>query len=246
MEMVGMMAGSVEGEGEVVGGAREQALTLLNEAKLQTDIPAKTDMLKQLKEIVLYRDPSLLQEFVPHLLEFHTDRASPIRKCLAELIEEIGMRHLEHIPSMVPVLLALLQDDTPAVARSTISSGANLFRKTLEQVAMQGIRSGCVEKWLEESWIWVTRLKDAIYPAAYQHRNDGVRFHAMKFVETAILLFTADPNGSSQPPQSEQNADGFNVAWIVGGHPVLDAGVLGQEVSRNLGLLLDQLRPPEV
>lgn len=38
---------------------------------------------------------------------------------------------------MVPVLVALLRDNTPAVARRAISSGTNLFRNTLEQVALQ-------------------------------------------------------------------------------------------------------------
>ena len=32
------------------------------------------------------------------------------------------------------------------------------------------------------------------------------------------------------------------MAWIAGGHPVLDANVLGQEASKSLGLLLNQLR----
>jgi hypothetical protein len=35
------------------------------------------------------------------------------------------------------------------------------------------------------------------------------------------------------------------MAWIAGGHPVLDANALGQEASKNLGLLLNQLRAPE-
>lgn len=38
---------------------------------------------------------------------------------------------------------------------------------------------------------------------------------------------------------------GFNIAWIAGGHPFLDANALGQEASKNLGLLLNQLRAPE-
>ena len=35
------------------------------------------------------------------------------------------------------------------------------------------------------------------------------------------------------------------MAWVAGGHPVLDANALGQEASKNLGLLLNQLRAPE-
>ncbi|CAK9236326.1 unnamed protein product [Sphagnum troendelagicum] len=230
-------------------GVREQAVKLLNEAKMQPDAPSKADLLKNVMEIVLHREPSLLPEFVPYLMELQSEPGSPVRKYLAEMIEEIGTRHVAHISTMVPVLLALLRDSTPAVARRAITSGSNIFRTTLEQVASQGIYTGQVEKQLVDAWNWVTHFKNAVYPAAFQHGNDGVRLLAVKFVETTILLFTPDPSGSSQPPPNQQNSDGvakgFNIAWIAGGHPLLDANALGQEASKNLGLLLNQLRAPE-
>ncbi|GKF20986.1 symplekin isoform X1 [Tanacetum coccineum] len=40
--------------------------------------------------------------------------------------------------------------------------------------------------------------------------------------------------------------DEFNIAWLRGGHPILNVGDLSVEASRNLGLLLDQLRYPAV
>ncbi|KAH8955473.1 hypothetical protein BDL97_08G140600 [Sphagnum fallax] len=235
--------------GRMAVGVREQAVKLLNEAKMQPDAPSKADLLKNVMEIVLHREPSLLPEFVPYLMELQSEPGSPVRKYLAEMIEEIGTRHVAHISTMVPVLLALLRDSTPAVARRAITSGSNIFRTTLEQVASQGIYTGQVEKQLVDAWNWVTHFKNAVYPAAFQHGNDGVRLLAVKFVETTILLFTPDPSGSAQPPPNQQNSDGvakgFNIAWIAGGHPLLDANALGQEASKNLGLLLNQLRAPE-
>ncbi|KAH9555778.1 hypothetical protein CY35_08G133900 [Sphagnum magellanicum] len=235
--------------GRIAAGVREQAVKLLNEAKMQPDAPSKADLLKNVMEIVLHREPSLLPEFVPYLMELQSEPGSPVRKYLAEMIEEIGTRHVAHISTTVPVLLALLRDSTPAVARRAITSGSNIFRTTLEQVASQGIYTGQVEKQLVDAWNWVTHFKNAVYPAAFQHGNDGVRLLAVKFVETTVLLFTPDPSGSSQPPPNQQNSDGvakgFNIAWIAGGHPLLDANALGQEASKNLGLLLNQLRAPE-
>jgi hypothetical protein len=38
----------------------------------------------------------------------------------------------------------------------------------------------------------------------------------------------------------------FSVAWLLGNHPILDVASLGQEASRNLSRLLDQLRTPEM
>ena len=53
------------------------------------------------------------------------------------MIEEIGLKHLEHLPTMVPVLLTLMGDDMPAIARRAISAGSNLFQNTFQQVALQ-------------------------------------------------------------------------------------------------------------
>lgn len=232
------------------GRLREEAVRLLNTYKYNVDTASKMDPLRQLKEILLHREPSLLQEFVPYLLELQGERSSPIRKFLAEMIEELGLKHLEYLPDMVPVLIAFLKDDTPAVARQAVSTGTNLFRNTLEEVALQGIYSGQVDNCLEDSWAWMVKFKDAVYPIAFQPGTDGIKLLAVKFVETTILLFTPDPNVSSQPPHLQQSNDGksrgFSISWILGGHPVLDAGLLGQEASKNLGLLLDQLRLPDV
>lgn len=232
------------------GRLREEAVRLLNTYKYNVDTASKMEPLRQLKEILLHREPSLLPEFVPYLLELQGERSSPIRKFLAEMIEELGLKYLEYLPDMVPVLIAFLKDDTPAVARQAVSTGTNLFRNTLEEVALHGIYSGQVDNCLEDSWSWMVKFKDAVYPIAFQPGTDGVKLLAVKFVETTILLFTPDPNVSPRPPPLQQSNDGksrgFSISWILGGHPVLDAGLLGLEASKNLGLLLDQLRSSDV
>ncbi|KAG0626679.1 hypothetical protein M758_2G143300 [Ceratodon purpureus] len=230
-----------------MAGVRDQAVALLNEVKMTGETSAKVDLLKSLMELVLHRDPSsLLPEFVPYLMELQTETGSPIRKYLAEMIEGIGTQHVDFVPIMVPVLLALLRDSAPAVARRAVTSGSNIFRIVLEQVALQGVYSGQVERRLLDCWNWMTFFKDAVYSLAFQHGNDGIRLLAVKFVESTILLFTPDPSGSLPNQQSSDGSSkGFNMAWVAGGHPVLDANALGQEASKSLGLLLNQLRAPE-
>lgn len=39
---------------------------------------------------------------------------------------------------------------------------------------------------------------------------------------------------------------GFNVAWLRGGHPLLNVRDLAMEASQSLGLLLEQLKSPKV
>ncbi len=67
-------------------GAREQAVGLLNDAKMQADATSKADLLKNVMEIVLHREASLLAEFVPYLMELRSEPGSPVRKYLAEYV----------------------------------------------------------------------------------------------------------------------------------------------------------------
>ena len=50
-------------------------MELLNGAKLSTDAAAKSTHLKQLAELVIRKDPSLLGEFLEPLLELQVDPA---------------------------------------------------------------------------------------------------------------------------------------------------------------------------
>lgn len=65
-------------------GERERALALMSDAKLQSDSSVKTDTLKQLMDILLNKEPALIPEFVPRLMELQKDPSSPVLKYLAE------------------------------------------------------------------------------------------------------------------------------------------------------------------
>ena len=58
-----------------------------------------------------------------------------LKKC--RMIGEIGLKHFEFLPEIVPVLITVLSDATPAVARQAITCGIELFRSILEKVAIQ-------------------------------------------------------------------------------------------------------------
>ncbi|KAK9290954.1 hypothetical protein L1049_009134 [Liquidambar formosana] len=237
--MVGMMASS----------PREKVASLLNSAKLAMDIPSKLEPLRQLKEDLWLDDPVLLAEFLPLLLDLQSDRFSPVRKFITQMIGEIGSKNVEFLPELIPAVITVLKDGTPAVARQAVTCGIDLFRSTLEKVAIQGLYSSELDDSLESSWVWMLKFKDKIYSIAFQPGSDGIRLLALKFVESIVLLYTPDPNGSSEPPPHqafEGNCSEFNISWLRGGHPVLNVGDLSIEASQSLGLLLDQLRFPTV
>ena len=52
------------------------------------------------------------------------------------MIGEIGSKHMVYIPDMIPSLLDLLNDETPAVARQAVKTGTYLFAKVLQGIVI--------------------------------------------------------------------------------------------------------------
>uniref|UniRef100_A0A8R7PAE6 Symplekin n=1 Tax=Triticum urartu TaxID=4572 RepID=A0A8R7PAE6_TRIUA len=164
------------------------------------------------------------------------------------MIGEIGSKHTVFIPDMMPSLLDLLNDETPAVARQAVKTGTDLFAKVLQELVIQGLfSSGGIDESLKSSWEWMLKLKSAVSLMAFQPTsNEGVRMLAVKFVEKTVLMHTPDPNITSDPPNQATEDMGFNIAWLRGGHPLLNVGDLAMEASQSLGLLLEQLKSPKI
>ncbi|XP_061369219.1 uncharacterized protein LOC133312088 isoform X2 [Gastrolobium bilobum] len=232
--------------------SREKLASLLNSAKLAIDIPSKLESLRQLRYEFPQEDPVILTEFLPSLFEFLSDRFSPVRKFVTEMLGEIGLKNTEFLAEIVPELIAVLDDEMPPVVRQTILCGIDLFRSTLEKIAIQGLYSSDLDSALQSAWTWMVKFKDKVHSIAFQHGSGGAKLLALKFVETVIHLYTPDPNGSSEPNSHQASyffigrPMEFNISWLRRGHPVLKVGDLSIEASRSLGLLLDQLRFPTV
>ncbi|XP_007026695.2 PREDICTED: uncharacterized protein LOC18597540 [Theobroma cacao] len=226
--------------------SREKLASLFNSVKLAVDLASKLDLSHQLKQTLLEEDAAALSEFLPRVFDLYSDPSGPVRKLATEIIGEIGVKNLDFVPEIAPFLITVLEDATPAVARQSIACSIDLFRLTLEKIAIQGLYSSELDSDLEASWSWMLKLKEKIYSIAFQPGSGGIRLVALKFVEAVILLYTPDPTGSPEAPPDEGTPVEFNATWLCGGHPLLNVGDLSIEASQQLGLLLDQLRFPIV
>ncbi|CAL5060884.1 unnamed protein product [Urochloa decumbens] len=209
--------------------------------------PPANDIAERLRNLrQLRRAP--LHSRVARIADLHTDEASPVRKHVAEIIGEVGSKHMAYLPDIIPCLLHLLNDEVPAVVRQAIKTGTALFAKILQHLVIQGLFStGGIDDALKSSWEWLLKFKSSVSLMAFQTTgNEGVRLLAVKFVEKTVLMYTPDPNIPSDPPTEATKDMGFNVAWLRGGHPLLNVGDLAMEASQNLGLLLEQLKSPKV
>lgn len=99
--------------------AHDQAVQLLNDAKLATDATAKTAHLKELQELVLRKDPTLLRVFFQPLLELQVDPNTAVRKTIATMCEQICVKHPQYIAPCVGAIRTMLKDAVP-MAGSTV------------------------------------------------------------------------------------------------------------------------------
>ncbi|KAL6574602.1 hypothetical protein OROMI_011887 [Orobanche minor] len=240
--MVGMMAA-------ISRDRIASRLHLIKYSGGDADIATKLGQLRRLREELLTVDSVLLIEFLSPIFDILSDSLSPVRKFVTQIIGEIGLKHLELLPEIVPALVNVLKDDTPAVARQAISCGIDIFRCSLVKVAIQGLCSSGLNESMRSAWTIAVKFRDEIYSMALKVGSDGRRLPALKFVESVVLLCTPNPNGSLEPPSdeiSEGKFEEFNASWLRGGHPILNVRDLSAEASKSLGLLLDQLRFPSL
>uniref|UniRef100_A0AAQ5ZCJ3 Symplekin C-terminal domain-containing protein n=1 Tax=Amphiprion ocellaris TaxID=80972 RepID=A0AAQ5ZCJ3_AMPOC len=92
-----------------------QVVELLNQAAL---IPTdeKLAVLKQVQELIINKDPSLLDNFLDEMIAFQTDKSIEVRKFVIGFIEEACKRDNELLLRLIANLNMLLKDESVNVA----------------------------------------------------------------------------------------------------------------------------------
>ncbi|KAH9609014.1 hypothetical protein KSS87_020563 [Heliosperma pusillum] len=226
----------------MAANSRDQILSLLAAANNHGDLAVKLSSLRQVKDLLSSSQhlPSIAPQVFPFLVELHSSPRPLVRKLLLEVIEETGLKVLEHSLLLLPVLLALSKDGDPGVNQQSIATGTKFFSALLEELIRQVHLHGKVERWTEEMWIQLIEFKDAVVSLVFEPACVGTRLMALKFLECFILQFTPDIVASDRRT-SGGSERGFNISWLANGHPVLDALNLSSEANRLFSILLDML-----
>lgn len=56
---------------------------------------------------------------------------------MCRIAGDVGLNYTDLLPDIVPLMITLLRDGTPAVARQAITCGISLFRRALIKIAIQ-------------------------------------------------------------------------------------------------------------
>lgn len=175
----------------------ERVVDLLNQAALMTT-DDKLTVLKQVQELIINKDPSLLDNFLDEMIAFQTDKSIEVRKFVIGFIEEACKRDNELLLRLIANLNMLLKDDSVNVVKKAILTLTQLYKVTLQWL----VRSKAVTERQEACWDLVTQMKGDVL-ALLDSENDGVRTHAIKFTESLIITLSPRTSDSDVPKRQE-------------------------------------------
>ncbi|KAK2839461.1 hypothetical protein Q5P01_013201 [Channa striata] len=215
----------------------EKVVDLLNQAAL---IPTdeKLNVLKQVQELIINKDPSLLDNFLDEMIAFQTDKSIEVKKFVIGFIEEACKRDNELLLRLIANLNMLLKDESVNVVKKAILTLTQLYKVTLQWL----VRSKVVSEMQEACWDLVTQMKEDVL-ALLDSENDGVRTHSIKFTES--LIITLSPRTSDSDIPKRQEGD-ISLDKVPKDHSYIRYDVLCEEGKTALEKLLKFMVHPAI
>ncbi|XP_046384169.1 symplekin [Ischnura elegans] len=162
----------------------KRIVDLLNQAAVAND-SSKTDNLRRVQEIIVFKEPNLLDNFLDEMLGFQSDRNADVRKFVVSFIEEACKKDPDVLPKVVRNLQIFLQDPSAQVQKRVIQAATHLYRSALSWLAC----ARTVTEDMESSWTILCQIKAQIAKMV-DSDNDGIRTLSVKFLESVVLLQT--------------------------------------------------------
>ncbi|KAF6079573.1 symplekin [Phyllostomus discolor] len=218
-----------EGLGIDVMTTSERVVDLLNQAALITS-DSKITVLKQVQELIINKDPTLLDNFLDEIIAFQVDKSIEVRKFVIGFIEEACKRDIELLLKLIANLNMLLRDENVNVVKRAILTMTQLYKVALQWM----VKSRVISELQEACWDMVSAMAGDII-LMLDSDNDGVRTHAIKFVEAFIVTLSPRMADSEVPRRHEQD---ISLDRVPRDHPYIQYNVLWEEGKAALEQLL--------
>ncbi|XP_069042556.1 symplekin [Lepisosteus oculatus] len=215
----------------------ERVVELLNQAALIAT-ENKLTVLKQVQELIINKDPSLLDNFLDEMIAFQTDKSMEVRKFVIGFIEEACKRDNELLLKLIANLNMLLKDESVNVVKKAILTLTQLYKVALQWL----VRSKVVSELQEACWDMVTQMKEDVL-ALLDSDNDGVRTHAIKFTESLIITLSPRVPDSDIPRKQEGD---ISLDKVPRDHPYIRYDTLCEEGKAALEQLLKFMVHPAI
>ncbi|XP_066065249.1 LOW QUALITY PROTEIN: symplekin-like, partial [Chamaea fasciata] len=219
------------------GATSERVVDLLNQAAL-IGSEGKITILKQVQELIINKDPTLLDNFLDEIIAFQADKSIEVRKFVVGFIEEACKRDIELLLKLVANLNMLLKDENVNVVKKAILTMTQLYKVALQWM----VKSKVISELQEACWEMMSSMASDII-LLLDSDNDGIRTHAIKFVEGLIVTLSPRTADSDVPKRHENDV---SLERIPRDHPVIKYNVLWEEGKAALEQLLKFMVHPAI
>ncbi|NWZ99727.1 SYMPK protein, partial [Nesospiza acunhae] len=192
----------------------------------------------QVQELIINKDPTLLDNFLDEIIAFQADKSIEVRKFVVGFIEEACKRDIELLLKLVANLNMLLKDENVNVVKKAILTMTQLYKVALQWM----VKSKVISELQEACWEMMSSMASDII-LLLDSDNDGVRTHAIKFVEGLIVTLSPRTADSDVPKRHENDV---SLERIPRDHPVIKYNVLWEEGKAALEQLLKFMVHPAI
>lgn len=183
-----------EEESELKVSVYDKVVDLLNQASLMPKDAEKVNHLKQVQELIINKDPNLLDNFFDEMIAFQSDRSVDVRKFVVGFMEEACKKDPELLAKTMPCMQHLLNDENVNVQKKVILCLSGVYKTLLLWLAKSKHPTGE----MTQVWEIMTMMKKSLYDML-DSDNDGVRTHAVKFSEGIVLTLSRKEEDSDIP-----------------------------------------------
>nr|CAB3266754.1 symplekin [Phallusia mammillata] len=216
----------------------DMVINLLNQASMAKKDSEKVEKLQQVQELVINKQPELLDNFTDEVVAFQADRSSDVRKFVVGFMEEACKKEQELLSKLLSNFYMLLVDDNVNVLKKVIQSSTQLYRLSIQWVSS----SKASKELLEASWKTVCDIQDTIFQML-DSENDGVRTQSVKFVEKVVLTLSERQRYSEIPKKVESYS---SLDQIPNNNPVLIKADLVTLCQKALQKMLEFVSSPAI
>lgn len=218
----------------------ETVVELINQAQLYTKDNLKIENLKKVQELVIYKEPALLDNFLDEVLQFQQDRSIDVRKFVLGFIDEACTQDPQLIPSVVPQVNMVLGNPVEhvSVIKKAILCCSQITRSALKWLTE--VKS--VSDEMEGCWMLLVEMKERI-KIMLDSENDGIRTHAIKYVESMAVALSERTVDSEVPKRLEND---FSLDQLGDDHSLLKKNELMAEGKMLFESLRSLLATPSI
>ncbi|GFS11752.1 symplekin [Elysia marginata] len=168
-----------------LGSTYDTVVTLLNDAAVMSKSAEKIASLRKAQELIIHKSSDLLDNFLDEMLAFQSDQSKDVKRFIIGFMEEACKKDFECLPKVMPSMVMLLGDDDINVQKKVILTVSSMFRLTLAWIS----KTKQTRTEMKEVWMHLNEVKNLMYDFL-ESVNDGIRTHAVKFLEGLTLTLS--------------------------------------------------------